>query len=179
MTRPVSELLLDARQDLFVAVKLSRQGAYHRRAPSSESLPHYGEAKRLLKEVLQHEPGNCQALLMMSQIAEGLMDFSSAINFLNDAFAAGEPRSKKHLKRLALLKENSKTWRKLVLTPEELRELGEFLQAKDVSPANRSLDYTKQWLNENYQGNPQEVLNSFDEVGAFSDFQVLANVVYG
>ena len=116
---------------------------------------------------------------MMAQVCEGLMNFKGAIEFLNKAFAAGEPRTKKHLKKLALMRENAEEWHDLVLSPEELRELGEYLLEMKVGSANRSFDITKEWLETQSTHDVNEVIESLERRGAFSDFQVLANVVYG
>lgn len=179
MPQSIADMLSTARQDLQTAIGLSRQGSYGRRGPSPESLPHYGETKRLLRLVLESEPCNREALLMMAKVSEGLMDFEAAFDFLSRAIQAGEPKSKKLLKKLAQLRENTEHWKTLVLTPDMLRELGEYLESRKVGPANRSLDITREWLHLNFDGNPEQVIAGFEKRGAFSDFQVLANVVYG
>lgn len=179
MQEQTADLLKAARQDLKTAIGLSRQGSYGRRAPSPESLPHYGEAKRLLRLALEREPNHREALILLAQVSEGLMDFNAAADFLDRAFEAGEPKTKKLLKKVALLRENTKQWKDLILSPEMLRDLGEYLESQGVGPANRSLDFTREWLSSNFDGDPEQVIAALGERGAFSDFQVLANVVYG
>ena len=115
---------------------------------------------------------------MMSQISECLMDFNSAIEYLGRAITAGEPKTKKTLKRLALLRENAAMWRELFLTPASLRELGNYLEANKVGPRNRTMELTKKWLVAKGVDNPDKVIQSLESYGAFSDFQVLSNVVY-
>lgn len=179
MQESIADLLNNARQDLLTAVKLSKQASYHRRTPSPECLPHYGEARRLLGLVLESDPNHREALILMAQVSEGLMDLKAAANFLIKAIQAGEPATKKMLKKMAQLRESAKSWIDLVLTPDMLRELGEYLESMGVGPANRSLDLTREWLLLNFDGDPDEVIIALDGRGAFSDFQVLANVVYG
>jgi hypothetical protein len=175
----IADLMNEARQDLLTAVKLSRQASYHRRAPSPECLPQYGEARRLLGLVLESEPSHREALMLMAQVSEGLMDFKAAADFLTKAIQAGEPATKKLLKKMAQLRESNRSWNGLVLTPDMLRDLGEYLESMGVGPANRTLDLTREWLLQNFDGDPNEVIIALDRRGAFSDFQVLANVVYG
>ncbi len=175
----LSVSLITARDSMNSAIKLSKQGSYHRRAPSAESLPHYGEARRALLQILEQEPNNREALLMMSQVSEGLMNFKAAIHNLEKAFLAGEPRSKKHLKKLALLWENAKDWKDLLLKPEDLRELGDYLMSMGVGSEHRTLELTRNWLAEREEYDTGATIAALAERGAFSDFQVLANVVYG
>lgn len=179
MQDPLNETLEVARQELLLGVKLSKQGSYARRAPDAESLPHFHEADRLLKEILKGDPSNREALIMMSQLSESVLDFPAAIHYLNKAFDAGEPRTKKSLKRLALLKDNAKTWKRLKLSPASLRSLGEYLEGMGVGPNHRSLDLTREWLAANVDDDPEELIAALEDRGAYSDFQVLANVVKG
>lgn len=175
----IKDFLSKAREDLLTAVRLSRQGSYRRRAPSPESLPHYGEAKRQLLLALEIEPAHREALMMMAQVAEGLMDFRSAVSYLDRALQTGEFRTKKLLKKLAHLRDNAEYWDSLSLTPSKLQELGEYLDLMGVSPDSRSLENTRQWLLSNFDGDPEQVIAEFSERGAFSDYHVLANVAYG
>ncbi len=116
---------------------------------------------------------------MMSQVSECLLDYDTALNLLSHAFTAGEPRSKKLLKRLALLRECSKMWRALGLTPDMLRKLGEYLEAKGVDPGHTTLRLTRGWLLENHVDAAEAVIEALQRRGAFSDFLVFSNVVYG
>lgn len=179
MKEPAADALQAARQDVRTAIGLSRQGSYNRRAPSPESLPHYGEAKRLLQLVLEIEPNHREALVLMAQVFEGLMDFDAAADFLNRAIRAGEPKTKKLRRKLALMHENTRQWKDLVLAPHMLRDLGQHLESMGVDPANRSLDFTREWLSSNFDGDPEQVIGVLNERGAFSDFHVLVNVVHG
>lgn len=172
-------LIENAREELLRAIKLSKQGSYERRAPAPASLIHFETARSLLDEILLLSPRNTEALLMKSQISEGLLDFDSAIIFLNSAFDAGEARSQKLLKRLALLRENAKAWKALAMSPFILRQLGDYLESCGVGPANRTMELTKKWLDQNMPETSEKVIVALEERGAYSDFQVLANVVYG
>ena len=116
---------------------------------------------------------------MMSQVTECLLDYDTALAYLNRAFDAGEPKSKRALKQLALLRENSHAWRELGLTPEMLRELGDHLEAEGVTPDHKTLRLTRGWLIENHIGDPEAVIAALERRGAFSDFQVFANICYG
>jgi hypothetical protein len=171
--------LKSARETLFLALKLSKQSAYHRRAPEPDSLPHFGETRRLLEDVLKEHPDNLDALVMMSQLLESLLDFEGAATFLCRAFAAGVPKTNKSLKRLALLRENATAWRDLSLSPEALRELGHYLRNQGVGPGHRTMQLTREWLVKSGIPDPDNVISGLERWGAFSDFQVLTNVVLG
>lgn len=179
MDTRVKEALAAARQSWLSGVRLSKQCAYGRRAPDPESLPHFSEAARLLQDVLNQCPDNPEALTMMSQVSECLLDYDAAIAFQNKAFESGEPKTKKAIKRIALLGEAARAWRELLLTPELLKELGLFLESKGVGPNDRSLCNTYEWLSKNVTGKADAVIASLEKRGAFTDFQVLANIVHG
>lgn len=171
--------LLQAAQDLmFRGVKLSRQSSLGRRAPESAARPHFEQARDILDEALRREPENRTALVSRSQCAECLLDYESALEFLSRTFAAGELKTHKALKRFAAMRESARFWRDLSLSPELLQALGHYLEAADVGPNHRTMQLTRQWLASHDIENPDKVLAAFDQLGAFSDFQVLANVVY-
>jgi hypothetical protein len=179
----VEDKILDslkaARESLQLGMRLSNQGSYARRAPSPGSLPFFANAQEQLEEVLTELPDNREALVMMSQVAECLLAYDKALSYLTRAFDAGEPKSKKSLKRLALLRENSHAWRDLGLTPEMLRELGDHLESEGVTTDHTTLRLTRDWLMEKHIADPESVIAALERRGAFSDFQVLANICYG
>jgi len=179
MKESVANVLKKARDEMSLGRKLSKQASYARRAPEKECLPHYAKAKQLLEGVLQRDRKNREALLMMSEISEAALDYESAIKYIGLAFEAGEPKTKKTVKRLALLRESANSWRELVLDPESLRALGDFLEAVGVGPDHSTMDVTREWLSAKSDFDPDEVISALERRGAFSDFQVLANVVYG
>jgi hypothetical protein len=89
-------------------------------------------------------------------------------------------RSKRDLKRLALLDEAAKQWESLPLSPDELRQLGDFLRASgaDNPTRGRALEFTEQWLR--MSAIPVDAaIEAFGRSGAFTDFQVLNNIVRG
>ena len=173
----IEQALETARKKLFTGMQVSKQASYARRAPHPESLPYFREAGSLLMEILKEAPSNRSALMMMSQICEILLDYHGAIDYLNKAIGAGEPRTKKVLKRLALLRESGTFWQDLLLTPAMLRELGFYLERMGVGPQHRSLDFTREWLTAHVDKDPERFIAALERQGAFSDFQVLANIV--
>lgn len=173
------DYLNDARDSLSIARKLSNQSAYARRQPDPESLPHYANARELLEAFLSKSPEHREALLLLSEISESTLDFDSALHFLDRAFRAGEPRSKKLLKKLALIRESQTMWRDLVISPSQLRELGDYLDAHGVNTSNNTFDLTRAWLAENDVDHADAIIDGLERQGAFSDFQVLANLVDG
>jgi len=168
-----------ARESLLLGMRLSKQGSYARRAPNPDSLSFFANARERLEEVLAELPDQREALMMMSQVAECLLDYNTALSYLMRAFDAGEPKSKKSLKRLARLCEGIHEWPDLGLTPEMLRELGHHLDAAGVTTDHTTLRLTRGWLMANHVENPESVIAALERRGAFSDFQVLANVCHG
>lgn len=179
MADEVQHSLRAARESLRFGMNMSNQASYARRAPSSESIPHLAHAREILEGILIEVPDDREALIMMSQISECLLRYENAIDFINRAIDAGEPKSKKLLKRLALLRESCEAWRDLRLSPEMLRKLGERLDAEGVDSSDTTLRVTRDWLVKNDVEAPDEVIAALQRRGAFSDFQVLANVVRG
>jgi len=168
-----------ARLSLQMGRTLSKQAAYARRAPQPESLPYFDRARELLTQILNELPNDRAALLMLSEIAECVLDYDTAVDFQNRAFDAGEPRTKKLLKRQALLMENAIAWKDLRLTPGMLDELGKHLEVCGVDASHRTLQFTRTWLAGSNVSDPDAIVQALERRGAFSDFQVLANVVYG
>lgn len=63
----------------------------------------------------------------------------------------------------------------LGLTPEQLRELGAFLEERGVSATRRSREHTTAWLQQ--QGlDVDAVLAALNRRGGFSDWEVLWNI---
>ena len=63
-----------------------------------DSLTSFANVREILEEVLTERPDHREALMMMSQLSECLLDYNNALGFLTRAFDAGEPKSKKSLK---------------------------------------------------------------------------------
>jgi hypothetical protein len=179
MQDPTADFLKAGRDSLLAGVQLSRQCSYARRAPEPASLPHFAQARVFLDEVLRRHPDHQEALMMMSQLSENVLDFRAAIDFLERAFDVGEPKTKKSLKRLVRLRESAAEWEDLLLSPSELRGLGDYLEANRVGSNHRTLQLTRAWLTASGMHDPDRVIGALERRGAFSDFQVLANVVYG
>ena len=170
-----SSQLAEAQTELALGVRLARQGSYERRAPDALAVPHLARAR----ELLGNQDKNAEVLAMLSQIEECLLNYQAAVGYLERAIKVGLPRTKKVLKRLANLREQLVEWRDLGLTSEQLRALGDFLVGAGVGPANRSLHLTREWLARQSLHDPESVIRALGRRGAFSDFQVLANVVLG
>jgi hypothetical protein len=171
--------MVEARESLLLGIEYSMQRSYQRRAPAFESLSYFERARELLEDVLRRQPQNREALMMMSQVWECLLEYDAAERYLLRALAAGEPRTKRMLKRLSLLREGARIWNGFPLTPEMLRALGKYLEGEGVNEHHRTLDLTRRWLAENGFTDIEQVIQAFGRKRAFSDFQVLANVVRG
>lgn len=175
----IAESLVAARNELREAIALSGQGSYARRSPAAISKAGFSRANDLLASILVKDPLHREALLLYSQERECVLDYGSAIKALDEAFLAGEPRSRQHLKRRARLVESLSTWQTLQLTPEQLQELGEFLQDSGVDASSVTMERTTTWLRDHNVPHHERVLQGLQRMGAYSDFQVLANVVFG
>ena len=160
-------------------VRSTKQGRYARRLPAREASRDLNEARRILLLSLQRRPDAPHVLAMLSQILECLLDYEQAIDYLTRAFQHGHPRTQKELRRLALLREASEEWKTLRLSPEELDRLGRFLTEIGVGPEDRSFNFTRKWLVMEGVDSPEDVIAALQKRGAFTDFQVLANVVRG
>jgi len=89
-------------------------------------------------------------------------------------------RDKKDLKKLALYQQNEEKWKDLILTPTQLKELGDFLEQKQNEALfERSFKWTKTWLQLKGISDAESVLEGLRRNGGYDDFQVLANVVHG
>jgi hypothetical protein len=109
---------------------------------------------------------------------EALLEYSEAITSLNRAMELST-RDKKNLKRLARLREAKSFWDQLTLTPYQLHDLGAYLQERGTSLDAETLAATQEWLEAAGLPDPESVLDAFENLGAFSDFQVLENIVRG
>jgi hypothetical protein len=133
-----------------------------------------------LRAVLSREADNAEAWRLLAQAQEAFLDYAAARTSLERAISLGGGKASKHdLKKLALLKQGEKEWRELHLTADQLQALGAFLQTRDVGPDDRSLRWTRQWLAEAGVADIERVLQAIQQRGAFSDFQVLRNIVVG
>jgi hypothetical protein len=168
-----------AKRALTLGMRVSGQGTYARRAPKKDSISHFDKSRSLLLAILKNDPLDQDALLMMSQLEECLLNYPKAIEYLKKAFEAGKKCTNKDLKRLTLLRSNLVEWRDLSLTPNELRELGRYLELHCPDVSERSFPLTREWMLLNGIGDPDSIIAGLERRGAFSDFQVLANIVNG
>lgn len=175
---PTKQQLDLARNEFLTGVKLSKQGSYARRNPDLLSIPHFQKAKSILLNLEKSDPDNIEILVLLSQIEECLMNYTKAILYLNQSFSAGKSQTKSDLKRLIRLRQESVEWRDLKLSARELEELGSYLSRLNVGPQHTTLDLTKEWLLLNDISHPEDVISALERRGAFSDFQVLKNVVH-
>lgn len=178
MTDDYMNTLEEAEAALELGTRLSKQSSYARRMPARESHPHFAHARALLQRIVTRCPIDSNALRLMSRVCESLLDFSNAIRYQELAISATGTQSNKDLKRLAVLRGSLREWQELGLSPRQLESLGQYLEAHGVGEEQRSLELTSSWAIEN-ELNPRDVCEGVQRRGAFSDFQVLSNLVYG
>jgi hypothetical protein len=177
----MSEDLGGLREVLLHGIRLSMQGSYARRRPAKRAIPILEDGRRRLRRFVQDDPSNAEAWRLLSQAEECLLNYPEGIRCLEHAITLSKTRSKKDLKRLALLKAAATEWRNLPLNPRELQELGDFLVRSGVEDEarGRTFRFTRQWLHDRNFENTEAVLAALRSHGGHTDFQILANIVRG
>jgi hypothetical protein len=169
---------VEAERALMTGLRASKQGSYSRRAPEPAAIPHLSRARSLLLLLLK-EKADPQLLRHLSTAEECLMHYSAAVEYLERAMQF-DPNSRRHdLKRLSMLRESAAFWRGLLLSPIQLRELGQYLRDRGVNAGDRSMHLTREWLAASNIDDHEAVIDALALHGGGSDFQVLENVVRG
>src|SRR5262245_53606542 len=176
----MNDELAALRRDLIHGMQLSMQGSYQRRAPAAQSVPYLIEVRGRLRKYARDNPVEAEAWRLLSQADECMLDYAAAIHHLERAMALMPKKDKPDLKRLAMLQSSYAGWAELHLTSTELNELGHYLVAHDrLDPEDRTMKHTIQWLMDHGRDDYSLVVDGLHNRGAFSDFQVLHNVVFG
>jgi len=170
-----TDVLHEPRELLRRATQLSNQGSYLRRSPAPASLAPLREALRRLSALEKRLEGNPEYWRLRSLAEEVQLNYPLAYQYLRTAIQVGGS-SKRDQKRLALLREQVREWKALRLSPTELTELGRFLREDGVGANSRNRTLTESWLDTHKPAEKAEILRALDDRGAFSDFQVLANI---
>jgi hypothetical protein len=173
--------LHELRSTLITGIQLSKQGSYHRRAPAEAALPFLNKALAGLREYVSNNSGDVEGWRLLSQAEECMLNFGNALACLEKAMALSPARQKSDFKRLALLKDSIDYWKTIILSAVQLRQLGNFLLKKGVEdPAvGNSLRFCNEWLMENRVEDSEKIIKGFGEKGAYTDFQVLRNIIMG
>jgi hypothetical protein len=177
----ISKDLNELRATLANGQRLSMQGSYSRRAPAKASVPYLHSARDGLQNYVQKNPDSAEAWELLSRAEECLLNIGNAITCLEEAMALSGRRDRRSLKRLALLREAKAEWSAIPLTPDQLRELGDFLVERGAGEEQfgRTLDKTRDWLESSGLANTEAIIEALADRGGFTDFQVLYNVVRG
>ncbi len=162
-------------------IRLSKQGSYQRRAPAPEAVPLLVEARDGLRRLVRMSPNDADAWRLLSIAEECLLDYSSAVRSLEMALILSSRRDRRDLRRLALLRHAAGEWKDLLLSPAQLADLGDFLQARlGGSTGERCFRFTLEWLaQQEGVAESAAVITALEGRGAFSDFEVLHNIVKG
>ena len=110
----------------------------------------------------------------------GRVNYTLARRCLEKAVELSGGPDKRDLKKLALLGQAQRQWADMPLSPKKLADLGAYLEKQlsgGIGERNRHL--TEQWLQQQNIDKPQKILEALEKRGAYSDFQVLYNVVRG
>ena len=178
----MSGTLDDLEAALREGMRLAKQPSLGRRAPASEAVPHLSKARAGLRQFVKDHPDDARAHRLLSLAEETMLAYRPAVAALERAMALSGPRDKRDAKRLAMLREAVDEWAALPLTPEQLRELGEYLAGKlESEPVERNLHWTERWLRDRGFDDAAvtRVRAALDDRGAYSDMQVFYNVVRG
>lgn len=164
----------------MAAIEASGQGSYHRRAPSETAIPVLEKVRvGVIRYMENHEPCE-ESWRLLAQAEECLLHYTAAKRCLERAMDLSGRRGKRDLKKLALYREYEEQWREIRLTPEQLKELGAFLERKRQDAGlDRSFRWTLAWLRTQGISDHEGVLEGLRMVGGYNDFDVLANVVHG
>jgi hypothetical protein len=116
-----------------------------------------------LRRLLEKDRTNAEAWQLLSQAEECLLNYQEAITSLEQA------------------KESCGYWQDFPLSADQLRKLGHYLvgAGAEEEQRGRTFTFTRRWLAENKVPEPDAVIQALEKRGAFSDFQVLYNVVRG
>ena len=176
----MSEDLNAIKAELRQALKVTHQGSYNRRASSKRAIPLLARLRTELASWIEHRGETAEALRLLALAEEALLNYEAAVVLLEKIVRLGPRASQKDLKRLAACRQASQMWHKLRLTPDELNELGRYLKDKLLDTAEeRSLRWTENWLSDNRPQDQETILDSIRELGFFSDYQVLHNLIPG
>jgi hypothetical protein len=153
------------------------QGSYGRRSPAKEAVPFLLRARSGLRRYVETAPEDAAGWRALALAEECLLNYAGARECLERAIRlSGSDR--RDLKRLVMLRENEREWAELSLTPEQLAELGDHLDAElKRGGCDHTLRATRGWLAEMGIKNPRHVIDALRHRGGFCDCEVLANVV--
>jgi hypothetical protein len=172
--------LEELRRILIEGQRRSKQGSYMRRNPASAAIPFLLEARTALREYVRVNDTNAEALRLLSQAEECLLNYSAARQYLERAMSLSAQKDKKDMKKLALLIEYGNQWTELELTPAQLEDLGKYLRAR---LRENGCDHTLRFTRERLMGASRVKTKGFIEAvrnrGGFCDCEVLNNVVMG
>lgn len=106
------------------------------------------------------------------------MNFGCAIECLERAISLSNGDARM-LKRLARLRVDLKEWADLLLTPDQLRDLGKFLTGCGAGDERngRTLKFTEEWVQAHGGTSQLAILDALRKRGGVTDYLVLCNVV--
>lgn len=178
----MSNALDDLEATLLEGLRLSGQGSYARRAPAAPAVPHLSRARAGLRQFVNTHADDARAHRLLSLAEEAFLSYGAARAALARAMELSGGGDERDHKRLAMLREAGDEWAALAITPDELKELGAFLEAKlDRGETDRSLRWTEAWLRDHGRDDAAlaQIRAALDDRGAFSDLQVYENVTRG
>jgi hypothetical protein len=157
-------------------MRLDKQTSYQRRQPAGPAIEPLTRARQGLARFVSSSPGNAKAWHLLSLAEECLLHYPAAVAAEAKAIELGLT-GKRELKRLAMLRQAREYWERLPLNPDQLPELARFLRENmGDGPFERSFEWTEKWLRDQQIANPEDVIDGFRKLGAYSDLQIYYNV---
>jgi len=159
---------------------LTKQGSYHRRAPSQKAVPILAQARNAIESWIERNGENAEILRLLALTYEAMLNYEAAVQIIQKVIALSPQPRHGDLKRLAACREAGRMWDELLLSPSELRALGSFLRGKllDAAP-ERSLRWTEIWLREKKPNEMSSIILSLQKLGYPTDYHILHNLVPG
>lgn len=173
MTQEIVEL----RESLIEAQKLSGQSSYERRAPNKKAMPVLLKARQGLLKFVDVNPTSAEGWRLLSLAEECLLNYPAAEASLQKAIQTSGSPEKRDLKKLALLREYKAKWKALALQPEQLASLGSYLETGLFkTPCDHTTRLTTDWLKQAGLRDTSAILNGLRDQGGYCDCEILNNV---
>jgi hypothetical protein len=170
--------IAELRALLMAAQKLTGQSSQERRAPSPEAVPALQAVTLELTQFLARNAEDAEAHRLLSRAQECLLNYPAARSSFETSLKLSGQRLPKDLKHLSLLVECESRWEHFPLTPDELADLGRYLEhALSGDGCDHSVKFTRQWLARRSEDQHEEQLAALRDWGGNCDCEIDANVV--
>ncbi len=166
----------EIKQNMIATQKLCMRGVFEVCAVNKKAIKPLLNLKSDLEAFLKTYPENVDAMRFYCYVQCYLLNFKTGLAYLKRTSEIScDIKDKQNLIRLTQIVESLK---EIVLTPNELVDLGEYLEKALLEPCDHSLKHTKEWLAVNIEKkNHAKVIKGLQNAGGYCDCEVLANVI--